>query len=516
MGLASVRIAFASFDFRVGMLALVTGWTVAACGVAATIRAPASRIGPLVLVAAAAWYLGGFRWVAWEPLAAVAGSLHLIWAAVIGHALATFPSGRARTARLRAIVVATYLAAIVPAPRADVLVAVGIVAALAVAAGDRSVPEPDRRGVLSVGIAFAIVLAARQVVPHALGWTPWMDTRPLLQAAFVIAAIAMTWPLVRSSRRAVRVSDLVVELGSNPRTELVAELGALVGDPDLRLGFWFPAHGRYVDALGGPVELPEPTTGRTVTRIDQGGKPLAILVHDGRLTVEPDVRVALERALELAAVNARLQADVRARVVEVAESRRRLLLAGDDERHELERQLGEGLGPRFDALEAAVMAQDLADGTVIATELQQVRAARSELIGLIEGLGPRELDGRSLAGAVAELVSRCPMPVELHVDAGELPPRTARAALFVTSEALANMAKHAGPAHAEVRVTSDAEGVSIEVVDDGRGGADPAKGSGLRGLRDRVEAMGGWLSVTSPVGTGTRVSARLPLREPRW
>jgi signal transduction histidine kinase len=135
-----------------------------------------------------------------------------------------------------------------------------------------------------------------------------------------------------------------------------------------------------------------------------------------------------------------------------------------------------------------------------------------DLQELAAGLHPRELADAGLAVALAPLAERSPFPVELAISNERLPPELEAAAFFVCSEALANIAKYASASRAAVSVTRSDRVVCVEVVDDGVGGADPAGGTGLRGLRDRVETLGGRLHVVSPRGSGTRISADIPLR----
>ena len=141
----------------------------------------------------------------------------------------------------------------------------------------------------------------------------------------------------------------------------------------------------------------------------------------------------------------------------------------------------------------------------------QLARTLADLRDLAGGLHPRALTEDGLAAALASLARRSPVPVELAVPAERLPAEVEVAAYFVCSEALANVAKYASASRAVVRVTADDRAALVEVVDDGVGGADPAQGSGLRGLADRVEALGGALRLESPPGVGTRLAAELPL-----
>jgi len=141
----------------------------------------------------------------------------------------------------------------------------------------------------------------------------------------------------------------------------------------------------------------------------------------------------------------------------------------------------------------------------------QLARALADLHDLAGGLHPRVLTEHGLAAALASLARRSPVPVELTVSAERLPAEVEAAAYFICSEALANVAKYASASRVIVRVTADDHAALVEIVDDGVGGADPAHGSGLRGLADRAEALGGAFRLDSPPGGGTRLSAELPL-----
>jgi signal transduction histidine kinase len=132
---------------------------------------------------------------------------------------------------------------------------------------------------------------------------------------------------------------------------------------------------------------------------------------------------------------------------------------------------------------------------------------------LARGLHPRAVAEVGLAGAIAELAAGSPVPVTMTAIPGGLPPEAAAAAYFVCSEALANVAKHSGAARCSVTVGASAGLLRVEIADDGAGGADDAKGTGLRGLADRVEALGGVFRVASSPGKGTVLAAEIPLSE---
>jgi signal transduction histidine kinase len=131
---------------------------------------------------------------------------------------------------------------------------------------------------------------------------------------------------------------------------------------------------------------------------------------------------------------------------------------------------------------------------------------------LARGIHPSALTTGGLGAALAELASRAPVPVGVSVDAGRFPAAVEAAVYFVCAEALTNVAKYACASLVRIELHRDAGRIVVEIVDDGVGGADPARGSGLRGLADRVEALGGRLSVHSPAGAGTRVVVEIPAK----
>jgi signal transduction histidine kinase len=514
-GIASIRIGYPSFDFRNALLVLATGWAVAGFGLAAWRRVPSSPVGLLLALTAMAWFVGGFAWVALDPAADLFRALALLYAAVAAHAILVFPDGHRAGRVATAAIVATYLAALVPAPRADLLVAIVLVVGLVAVAATARRRRRERRPAVLVGIAFAVALGGYRLLPSLIELGPRLDTRPVLQASLVLVAAVLCLVLVELAQRRAFVADLVIELGSRSRPDLARGLGELVGDPRLQVGFWLPDRGRYVDALGRTVRVPAPGTARVATTIGPDTDPVALLVHDAQIRIDPGITDEVARAASLAAANARLQADVRAQVTDVRASRWRLLVAGDDERRDLERRLRASLEPRLSALHAALSADDLAEDAVARDALEQVAETRAELAELARGIHPMVVEGRGLSGALAELAQRAPVPVEVDIEVGELSSRAVQTQiLFIVSEALSNVAKHARPRRAAVRVERDGRGIAVEVSDDGQGGADPDRGSGLHGLRDRVEALGGRISLESRPGQGTRLRAVLPLEEP--
>jgi signal transduction histidine kinase len=215
--------------------------------------------------------------------------------------------------------------------------------------------------------------------------------------------------------------------------------------------------------------------------------------------------------------NARLQAELRARVDELRGSRARVIDAGQKERQLLERDLHDGAQQRLIALSLrlSLLKKSLPDEPEVRHELDAARSeialSLEELRDVARGIHPAVLSGHGLAVAVESLSAHAPLPVRLEMCVEDrLPERVEVAAYYVISESLANVAKHAHASEARVSLERRDDYLVVEIVDDGDGGADTERGSGLRGLADRVEALGGRLRVWTPLGGGTRVQAEIP------
>jgi signal transduction histidine kinase len=228
-----------------------------------------------------------------------------------------------------------------------------------------------------------------------------------------------------------------------------------------------------------------------------------------------------ERKAQEAEVH-RLNAELQARLDDLAASAARIVTAGDVERRRLERNLHDGAQQRLVTvslslrLALAKLASDpVAVRAILADAGDELTVALDELRELARGLHPAVLADRGLRAAVEMLAGRAPVVVELdEIPDERLPEPVEAAAYYLIAEALTNVAKYARASTARVRVAPTGSAVVVEVSDDGVGGADPANGSGLRGLADRVEALGGSLHVQSPAGGGTTLRAEIPRMSP--
>jgi signal transduction histidine kinase len=214
----------------------------------------------------------------------------------------------------------------------------------------------------------------------------------------------------------------------------------------------------------------------------------------------------------------RLRAEVRRQVAELDASRRRILEAGDAQRQRLQQELRAGAGQRLtevgELLDLGLRGAGAAANGAVTAGLEDARreldAAQAELQGLAAGIHPALLTERGLGPALSCLAERAPVPVGLAVSPQRLPAVIETAVFFICSEALTNVGKYAHASRADVAVRADGDLVTVLVADDGVGGADPSAGSGLKGLADRVEALGGRFLVDSPAGGGTRLLAEIP------
>jgi signal transduction histidine kinase len=334
--------------------------------------------------------------------------------------------------------------------------------------------------------------------------------------------LIFVWGLLSARLARSAVGDLMIELGRPlPPGELQACLARALSDPSVDLLYALAGTDRWVDVGGQPQPLPGPGSGprsKTVTVVERDGLPLAALIHD------PALDAGLIRAAAAAAgmtiENERLHAEVRAQLEEVRASRQRIVEAGDAERRRVERNLHDGAQQRLAALALSLamlrgrVSKPGGDSS-LAPSLDQaaaeLRQAISELRELARGIHPAILTEEGLPAAVEALADRAPLPVRVlaHFDA-HLPAPAETIAYFVVSESLANTVKHARASRACVELSRNNGVLRVEVTDDGIGGADASRGSGLRGLEDRVAAVRGSFHVHTSPGAGTRILAEIP------
>ncbi len=303
-----------------------------------------------------------------------------------------------------------------------------------------------------------------------------------------------------------------------PVREALAER---LGDRTLAIAYWLPERQLFVDEHGHQVTLPEPGTSKAWTAVEHRGNRVAAIIHDAELQARPELVEAAAAGAVLALDNERLKAELNARLQDLRASRRRIVEATVEGRRRLERDLHDGAQQRLVSLslDLQLLRSRLSDGEAIElldNTIATLGDAQTELRELARGIHPPLLSDRGLGPALDALAQRSPVPVELDLKlVGRLPKEVESASYFVAAEALTNVARYAHATHVRLSAGNDGGLLALEVRDDGVGGADPAKGSGLSGLSDRVAALDGELKIDSPAGAGTRVTALIPSADPR-
>jgi signal transduction histidine kinase len=266
------------------------------------------------------------------------------------------------------------------------------------------------------------------------------------------------------------------------------------------------------------VSLPDPDSPRAVSVLGAPADPIAALIYDSSLRDEDRLVDTAAAAVRLALENARLQVQLRAQLDEVRQSRARLVEAADDERRRVERDLHDGAQQQLVTLLLALQLakagaldrSDAQSAQVLDESIESLRQALAELRMLARGIHPTILVEAGLLPAIRSLGERCPMEVEVTGEVGRLEPRLEAALYYVAAEAITNAVKHSQGHRIRVDVGRSSGWASVDITDDGVGGADVSKGSGLVGLSDRVAAVGGRLDVRSNQSAGTNLHAEVP------
>jgi signal transduction histidine kinase len=246
----------------------------------------------------------------------------------------------------------------------------------------------------------------------------------------------------------------------------------------------------------------------------RGEELVATVLHDSRGAERTGLLEVVLHRVGLAIEVARLRVEVRRQLTEVEASRARIVSAGQEERRRLERDLHDGAQQRLVSigLDLRHLQQDMPAGPVRAGldgAVVELQGAVRELRDLAQGVRPNALDS-GLAPAVAQLAARSTIHTRVDVTQERFSDAIEAAAYFVVSEALTNAAKHSGASTVTVTAARENGHLRMVIADDGGGGATPGGGSGLTGLADRVEAVGGQLAIASRQGSGTRLEAVFP------
>jgi signal transduction histidine kinase len=572
LALFVVGVLFAGFDLALvlasdheeqkvfaAILLPLIGLLYIGTGAFAWYRRPLNRFGMLMTEVGFAWFLGGLIESNNSIVFTVGNYIGPLYLVLVIHMLLAFPTGRLETPTSRLIVLAAYVTAfgltlpafllgsdfddiknapdnafaIVDEPGlAAVIEVMTSIIGFAIAAATawvllrkrRDATPPQRRAqapmlwtglttIVFLGLIFAgnsIGLSDDVIGPVGL----------IGFVAFAILPFAFLAGLLRTKySRAGAVGGLIERLNApDTRVHLRSALADALGDPTLQLVYWRESAGHYVTFEGHRADLPAPGSGRTVAEVERDGKRVGAILHDAALKDDPSLVRAAAAAAALQLENERLEAELRARVEELETSRARLVEVSIGERRRLERDLHDGAQQRLVALslQLGLARRKLEDDAATAGRLLdaargELGTALDELRELARGIHPAILTDRGLGAALQSLAERAPLPVDLHqMPEDRLPAAVEAAAYFVVAESLTNIAKYSGAEHATVLVGQENGFAVVEVRDDGVGGADPAAGTGLRGLADRLAALDGRLEVHSPPGGGTVIRANIP------
>jgi signal transduction histidine kinase len=549
---------FVVIDTTLGLVLVVSG-------LVAWERRPSVRTGPLLVTAAALWSVGSYAPAGVMPFALYGFAFERYYDVVFAYLALTFPDRR--LARWDRAVLATLAGAFVVRSASRLLVectCTGIDSPVGLV-GDDPLFEN-----LQFATSSVIVVAALGVTTLAL--LRLRRARPVgrrilspVVAAGALAAVVTAYDaldlvvFVRAGRGLLQLDQpwgeifswtiislvvlvafgflagtLRMRIGHRVVARMAAELDSVddparlqvalrdaLGDPELDL-LLVDGAGRWVDATGRPADQPadQPDIDRVATMLAGPEGPLGAIVHDRSLNEDTGLMAATVSVLRFALENARLTATVRAQLAEVRASRTRLVAAGEAERRRIERDLHDGAQQRLIGVTLTLQqAREQARQShprepyvrLLDDASDELLAAVDELRELARGIHPAILTEAGLRPAVAGLARRSAVPVDLQVELTDrLDPSVEAAAYFIVAEALTNVTRHSGARRAAVLIERRNGHLRVQVSDDGAGGADPSRGTGLEGINDRLEAVSGVLEVDSPRGGGTRLRAEIP------
>jgi signal transduction histidine kinase len=504
---------------------------------------PAVRIGLLMVLIGIAWFAEDVQ-ISVDPVVHTVGLLmRSASSALLVHLLLAYPDGALRAGLERALVRTCYVTVFGLVPVSTlwfdtltpnlllvwelpywtvtrvvdgVQFVLGIAMTAVLARRWLTASRPARRvlaPVFAVGLFGGTTSVLDALLGTGLSWHHEVLVG-LTRASMLALPLAFLIGVWRVRLGRTSVANLLARLPGSPPERLRDLLAEALGDPSLQVGYHRPEHGDYVDADGKPVELD-----RAFTPVDRAGRRVAVLVHDPALQDDHHVLSAVASAAALELDNQRLAAEVRAQLAEVKASRARIVAAGDDERRRVERDLHDGAQQRLVTAALTLrLARQRSGGDAELDDLLRRSAASleealAELRELARGIHPSVLTDLGLIPALRALAARSPQPVDLvETDLPTLPDIVAATAYYVAAESVTNALKHASASRIRIEVGIRDGSLRLAVADDGTGGADPSLGTGLTGLRDRVSAVDGSLTVR---GTpGTTVIALLPLERP--
>src|SRR5713226_7144452 len=481
----------------------------------------------------------------WQPAEVLLVFVSPLWAVVLIHLLLAFPGGRL-VSRLDRVVVRSYYAVVPLAALLAVIAGYPVLGQISQPVFDLKVPAAGSIYLACLVIGSALVIRRWFLGGHARrrSMSPVFWPMVPITVFFLLSTVAVlggsvtvlaaVFPLLlvalpvgcligllRTELDMSSVGGLVVKLsGGLAPEQLQPALAQALHDPSLEVAYWLPAQEWFADLEGRRIELPTADAERAVSVLGDPTSPVAALVYDSSLVDEGQLVDTAAAAVHMALQNARLQVQLRAQLEEVRQSRARLVEAADGERQRVERDLHDGAQQQLvtlllslqDTKAEAMRHSDSETAALIDANISELRQALDELRELARGIHPTILTQAGLVPAIRSLTERCPIPVDVTGDLGDarLAPALEAALYFVVSEAITNAVKYSNGQRMCVSLGRHSGFAVVEVSDDGVGGADLSVGSGLRGLTDRVAAVGGRLIIKSDYTGGTTIHAEVP------
>ena len=511
-------------------------------GIVAWFRRPSNRMGPLILFGGLSLFavgLGSLSDLTFNVVGSITATLPL---AVLVHLLHAFPSGNLRGRTSLLTVLGAYATSIVlqaplyllpdEANTAKLIahtvqgiagVGVMLVTACVLVGRLRRAGSAQRRLLLPVYAygAFAVIAISSSGRLQAVFHIP-----PVFLSSFQLliltgVPIAFTLGVVRGGFAKTRdLEELGTWLGAagGAKSTLAAALGWTLGDPSLELYFWVPESETFVDADGRATPIGSLPPHRVAVDIHLNDRLVGKIEYDSTLINDPEIVRSAGNVVAISLEGERFTAALLSSRHALLESRARLVDAADSERRRIARDLHDGLQMQLVllALDAQQLANSPDSGSITSTDATELRkridAAASDLRQLVHELLPGGMSEGGLSAAVEDLADRMPIPTTL--DFSFLDDALSRSvqsiAYFVISEGLTNIVKHSQAASAHVRLTHAHDVLLIEVSDDGIGGAELGRGTGIRGLSDRVDVLGGQITMNSVHGSGTQLLVEVP------
>lgn len=495
VGLAAMLIPEAVVGREPDVRVLIVGLILIAFGLAIPAGDGARSCGAFLVAAGFAWFLPSFDVTGREWADRAIASTSLLHIALVASAIALVPVGAIRVRGMAIALVPAYVAAVAAAVGGYrlALIAAGVALALVVVVSWSKLRNRTTGAALAFGTAGLVLgfeLALSGVLRLTVSSPPERTLSLFHEIALAAAAALILTAVTRNG------AGDVIDLREGGAAAIEPTIGQALDDPGATVTFP-DGDGSWIDPLGRPRELP--TGARSEIRSDSE----VVAVIGTAMPIPDSLSKSLEDVLRLGRDNARLRRAVTVQLDELADSRRRLLVASDSEREALERTLRHGALAHVEEVQELLRSLPSLPGVS-----ERAHLTRSELEHIARGLDPLAR-GTSLADALRVVTEHGPNPVELRISEAALDERTRRTLWYACAEGLANAWKHAPGSSVRIEIGSQNGTAVATVMDDGPGGANP-RGSGLVGLTDRVTALGGSVAISDRRPTGTLLRIEIP------